>query len=107
MPIPKVTELLMPVLRLTGNGVEHSVEDIRAQMRRQFNVTPAEAEVVSRRGINVFVNRVAWALAHLVMGKALVLKSKGRYEITDRGFDILQLHPSELTIRELMHHIYI
>ncbi len=56
----------------------------------------------------MFVNRVAWALAHLNMEagpighpRAIALIRKGIYRITERGTVILKNHPLGLMIKDL------
>jgi len=79
-----------------------SVTEIRVRLKEHLKMTPEEAEQVhAKSGLNIFVNRVAWALSHLVQGKAIVLRSEGIYQITEGGKFILKGDPSELTIGEL------
>ena len=102
MPIPPIQPLLLPVLRITADKPSRSVEEIRERVRREFEVTPEELEQKHpKSGTSVFVNRVAWALAHLVMGLAIERIGKDTYRITGRGRNILQGGPSELTVGEL------
>lgn len=100
MTIPSIPSLLLPTLRMIAVG--NSVEEIRECLKEQFKITPDEAEQTHvKSGLNVFVNRVAWVFAHLVMGKVIVLKEEGVYEITERGTSILKGNPLELTIGDL------
>lgn len=108
MSIPDPQTLLLPVLKVLADGNEHRVEEIRECMRTQFGITSNELEQKNRTGVSVFVNRVAWALAHLNMEagpighpKAVVLIQKGVYRITDRGSSLLRHNPRELTIKDL------
>lgn len=107
MPIPDPQSLLLPVLKVLADGSEHTVEEIRERMKSQFGVTPSELAQKNKRGF-VFVNRVAWALAHLNMeagpighAKEITLLRKGVYRITDRGSAILRRSPRELRIKGL------
>jgi len=107
MPIPDPQTLLLPVLKVLADGAEHEVEEIRERMTNQFGVTPSEIAQKNKRGF-VFVNRVAWALAHLNMqagpighAREITLIRKGVYTITDRGTAILKSNPSELRIKDL------
>jgi restriction system protein len=107
MPIPDPQTLLLPVLKVLADGAEHAVEEIRERMRNQFGVTPSELAQTNKKGF-VFVNRVAWALAHLNMdagpiGHAteITLIRKGIYKITERGTAILKSNPPELRIKDL------
>ena len=54
-----------------------------------------------KNGVPVWHNRIAWALAYLVMWKAIVLKEAGVYRIEDHGRDILNALPSDLTLEYL------
>jgi restriction endonuclease Mrr len=92
--------LLHPT-RLTADGAEHSAEEIRERLKEQFKITPEQAKQTHKSGQNVFVRDVAWALAHLVMGKLIEHREEGVYLITDRGTSVLKANPAELTITEL------
>lgn len=108
LPIPNTNALLLPVLKVLEDGSEHSVEEIRDHMASQFAVSASDLALKNRAGSSVFVNRVAWALAHLNMAAgplghttAIMLVRKGVYRITERGAAILKLNPSDLVIKEL------
>lgn len=108
MSIPSSQALLLPVLKILIDGAEHDVEEIRERIKSQFGVTPSEIAQKNKAGTSVFVNRIAWALAHLNMAagpighaRAIVLVRKGVYRITDHGTAILKSNPLELTIKDL------
>ncbi len=108
MPIPSPQTLLLPVLKVLADGAEHAVEEIRERMKNQFGITPSEFAQKNKAGNSVFVNRVAWALAHLNMeagpighAKEISLIREGVYRITERGIAILKSNPTELRIRDL------
>jgi restriction system protein len=107
MSIPDPQTLLLPVLKVLADGTEHRVEEIREHMKNQFGVTPSELAKKNKKGF-VFVNRVAWALAHLNMeagpighAKEITLIKIGVYRITERGTAILKSNPSKLRIKDL------
>jgi restriction system protein len=92
--------MLLPTLRLAAEG--HSIKETRKRLREQFQITSAEAKQThARSGKNIFINRVAWAFAYLVMGQLIELKDKSGYRITERGTAVLNGNPVELTISEL------
>jgi restriction system protein len=97
--LPAVQPLLLPVLKMTAEG--KSVAEIRERLKKTFHINPSDAQRKHRNGMNIYVNRVAWALSHLVTGKAITLKGRGWYQVTDRGMEILKSGPSELTIQDL------
>jgi restriction system protein len=107
MPLPDVQALLLPILKVLADDLEHHVEEIREHMRNKFEVTPSELATRNKKGF-VFINRVAWALAHLNMEagpighpKAIVLITKGVYRISAHGTTILKENPFNLTIKDL------
>jgi len=102
MPIPKIKPLLLPVLRIIADQSGHSVKEIRERVKVEFKLTDKQIKQTHpASGINVFVNRVAWALAHLGMGQAITLERDGTYRIAKRGLTLLTEAPSELTIKGL------
>ena len=109
MAIPNANTLLLPVLKVLTDGAEHQVEEIRGQMKIQFDVSATEFARTNKSGTSVFVNRVAWALAHLNMRHgpighpiAITLVRRGTYKITEHGAAaILRSNPSDLSIKDL------
>jgi hypothetical protein len=100
--IPGIAALLLPVLRIVADKSGHSVEAIRNRVKERLELSDEEIRRKHpKSGTNVFVNRVAWALAHLVMGKAITQERSGFYRITDRGRAILERNSAELTIKDL------
>jgi len=108
MPIPRPGVLILPVLHTLADGTEHHVTEIRERMKIKFEVTVDELQQKHKNGTAVFVNRVAWALAHLNMEagpigypKAVTLVKKEVYRITEHGKELLKNNPSNLTIKDL------
>lgn len=108
MPIPDPETLLLPVLQEMADGAEHQAKEIREGTKAKFQITSNELLLKHRNGMPVFVNRVAWALAHLNMErgpighpKAITLTKKEVYRITEHGKAILEGNPTHLTIKDL------
>lgn len=100
MSLPSVQPLLLPTLRMISEG--SSVEEVREKLKARFKITQEEAERThTRSGKNIFVNRVAWALSHLVTGKLIELKEQGVYQVTESGAVMLKGNPSFLEISDL------
>jgi restriction system protein len=108
MPIPDCQTLLLPVLRVLSDGVEHTSEEMRRRISVEFKITPQELREKHANGTPVFHNRLAWALAHLNMrrgplghSEAIEKVRKEVYKISDYGKAILNRNPSALTIKDL------
>jgi restriction system protein len=101
MSTPKVQPLLLPVLKALADGVEHPVEEIRKRVAENLRLTDDELKETHRgSGQSVYVNRIAFALAHFNMGKAIIKRQKGVYQIAERGRTLLARGVSDLTINE-------
>jgi restriction system protein len=99
--IPKVQPLLLPVLRAVADGNEHPVTAIRDRIAEELRLSLEELNGIHpKSGQNVYVNRVAFALAYLNMGKAITKKKEGRYQIAERGEAILASGVINLSIKE-------
>ena len=101
MPIPDYQTLMLPVLRLTDDGNEHPVTDIRNQIADAFQLTPEELSQKLKSGSTLFANRVAWAISYLNKAQLLTLTTRGVYRITDRGATFLKGNPPAITAKNL------
>ncbi len=94
------------VLRVFGDGAQHSPDEIRELMKVQFKITPQELLQKHANGNSVFHNNVALALANLQGAphrgsKAITKVKRNIYIITEYGKDILKRNPSTLSIKDL------
>lgn len=106
MPIPDFQTLLLPVLRVLADGLEHSSEEIRKRVRVQFDIAPHELLAKNKKGKTIFHCNVDLALANLQgaphgRSKAIEKVRKEIYRITEHGKAILNRNPSALTIKDL------
>lgn len=90
MPIPAFPSLIHPLLVALEDGEERTVEEIRDTLAEQFRLTEEELEERLPSGrMKRYVNRVAWALAHLKGAACIESPRRGAYRITDRGQQLL------------------
>ena len=101
MPIPDYQTLMLPVLRLTGDGDEHPVARIRSRIAIAFNLTPEDLSQKLKSGTTLFANRVGWAIAYLSKAQLLTLTARGVYRITERGSAFLKANPPAITAKSL------
>ncbi|MBX0330696.1 restriction endonuclease [Oscillochloris sp. ZM17-4] len=102
MPIPDFQNLMLPMLQLAADSVEHRLGDVIETLAAQFQLSDAErAELLPSGGQARFVNKVGWARTHL--GKALLLESprRGWFHITERGRELLASPPERITVAYL------
>jgi restriction system protein len=71
--IPDYQSLMVPVLKLAGDGVEHRMSDVVDRLAIQLNLSDAEREELLPSGKQpIFNNRVHWAKTYLAQAKLLV-----------------------------------
>ena len=67
MTIPDYETLMLPVLRLAGDGQEHRIGDVIGQLAKEFRLTDQERQQLLPSGKQAtFDNRVHWAKTYLV-----------------------------------------
>lgn len=97
MPIPDYDQIKVPVLRALSDGKARRVRELFDELAGVFNLTPEErAELLPSGTQQRWNNRVNWACYDLYKAKILSRPSKGVYQITDFGREILAKNPANL-----------
>lgn len=64
--IPKFEEIMLPLLKVLGDGKEHSIKDCIDELSKEFKLTEEEKKELLPSGrITKFNNRFGWAKTHL------------------------------------------
>jgi len=99
MPIPDYQTVMLPLLQLTADQKEHSMQDAMDKLAQQFNLSEAEiSQLLPSARQRIFYNRVGWAQTYLKKAGALAAPRRGRFEITQRGLDILKDPPDRISV---------
>lgn len=102
MTIPDFQTLMLPLLKLTEDGDEHSLAEVRESLSEQFCVTPEErSELLPSGQQPVFDNRVAWSKSYLVNSGLLEATRRAHFRITGRGRETLASGIDKIDIRYL------
>lgn len=99
MTIPGFQSLMLPFLKITQDGNEHSISEMFEKLGDQFKLSDEERrELLSSGRQSKFENRVHWTKSYLQ--KACLLESTGRakFKITPRGIQVLKTNPSEIDV---------
>jgi len=102
MVIPDYQSIMLPLLRFSTDGNEHSMREAIEGLSEQFGLTDAEKNELLPSGQQPrFDNRVAWARSY--MNKAALLEStrRGHFRITERGREVLSKNPPEINVKFL------
>src|SRR2546428_1867981 len=102
MPVPDFQSLMLPLLKIAGDGNEHTTSEVLESLAQQFGLTETDRDEMLPSGKQrKFDNRVNWTKTYLQ--KALLLSSTGRsrFRITERGSNVLKENPSSINIKFL------
>lgn len=103
MPIPDYQSLMLPLLRLLGDGKEHRLRDVVSALEQQFGLTKEERKALLPSGQQpIFHNRVGWARTYLKNAGLLEAPRRGWMRITDRGLEVLKQKPERIDVNFLM-----
>jgi restriction system protein len=94
MPIPDYQTLMLPLLKLAGDGAVHSKRDTVPELALQFGLSEEEQKELLPSGKQgIFDNRVGWARSYLKQALLIESVQRGQFRITDRGKQVLGKNP--------------
>lgn len=98
MSVPDFQTLMLPVLREYADGAEHASKAIRQRVAIQLHLTLQDlGELVRSGNLTRFEDCTAWAHAYLKQAALLKSVSRGVYQITPRGQEVLATPPEKIT----------
>ncbi len=90
MPIPDYQTLMLPFLRIAGDGQEHRFRDAVESLAQEFTLTDDERNVMLPSGTApLFDNRVGWARTYLKQAALIESRKRGVFNISTRGKELL------------------
>jgi restriction system protein len=101
MAIPNYQTFMLPLLRLTQDGKEHSVKEFLEPLAKEFQLNEEDLSVMNQSGQTTFYNRVAWAKTYLRQAGLLEPMKRGSFRITDRGQEILKKNFTSIDVKFL------
>ena len=102
MTIPDYQKMMLPLLKLSGDGEEHTRKEAIDHLSEVFGLTEAEREQLLPFGRQrVLDNRVDWARARLTRARLTEPTSPGSWRITPRGRGVLKENPSSIDLKYL------
>jgi restriction system protein len=95
--IPNFETLMLPLLKIAGDGKEHRVRSVVDRLQTQFVLSRHDhGRKVKRQNEPIFYNRVRWAKKYLLEAGLLCATRWAHFEITDRGKTILHKKPRSI-----------
>jgi len=102
MPIPDFQSLMLPILKFYGDKLEHGTQSVLGDLKIKLKLTDEEINELLPSGKQYrFNNRVGWATIYLMKSGLLNRPSRGKYIITPRGLDVLNVKPEKINMKYL------
>ena len=96
MSIPGFQALMLPILRLSDQGEIRLSVSVR-RISDEINLTEPEREELTPSGLQTkIMNRVSWAVTHLVKHGLVHRPRHGHYVITSKGKEFLSTNPERI-----------
>jgi len=100
--IPDYQSIMLPLLKLTGDKEEYTIQEVRDSLAKYFRLTEEErAELLSKSKQNRFNNKVGWARTYLKKAGLLDYTQKAHFKITKQGLEVLREKPSKINVKYL------
>lgn len=97
MAIPDFQTLMLPIMKVAGDGQEQRIGDVINQLAREFGLTEEERQQMLPSGTGKsFANRANWAKTYLVQAGLLEATKRAHFKITDRGRKALAEAPPRI-----------
>ena len=102
MAVPDFQSLMRPLLVALGDGQDHTIAAIRADLAERFSLSQVDIDRLIPSGrVTTFQNRVGWATTYLYRTKLIDRPKRAIYRITDRGRQVLDQHPDRVDLKVL------
>jgi restriction system protein len=102
MSVPDFQSLMLPLLKLAGDGGEHSIQEALDRLSDEFGLTADDrAEMLPSQRQRRFDNRIGWAMTYLSQACLVERTGRGRFRLTARGHEVLGEEPNKVDVKYL------
>src|SRR5688572_32005595 len=98
MAVPDFQTLMLPLLELAGDGQQHTSAEAVESLAQRFQLSTDDRGQLLQNGQPRFNNRVGWATTYLKKAGLLQSVGRGRFQLTNRGRDLLAAPPNAIDI---------
>jgi restriction system protein len=89
--------MMLPLLQYSDDGKEHKLKEAVEALADYFDLTEEDRnELLPSGQQTVFYNRIGWAKTYLIKAHLLESTGRGRFQITKRGYQVLDDNPSHI-----------
>ncbi len=102
MGIPDYQSIMLPLLRFSSDGNEHSLREAIEDLALKFRLSDKEKRELLLSGQQpTFDNRVAWARTYTAKAGLLEPTRRGYFRITNHGQELLAPNSPEINVNSL------
>lgn len=99
MAVPTYDQLMLPLLQFAADGEVHTIREASAYLAELFQLSEVDlSEMLSSGKQTKLMNRLSWAKIYLVRAQCLAAVGRGRFQITQRGVEVLHQRPQAINI---------
>lgn len=101
MAVPDYQTLMLPIVRMTGDGQDHRISNLVEALCAEFRLTEEDLDQRLASGQRTIYNRTHWAVTYLTKARVLERLGRGTVRITDRGQQVLADPPTRIDVKYL------
>lgn len=98
MAVPDFQTLMLPLLKLASGGQRHTLAEAVEQLAQEFQLSDDDRTQLLGSGQTRLYNRVGWTTTYLKKAGLLQAVGPGRFQLTDRGRDVLAHRPAAIDV---------
>jgi len=98
MAVPDFQTLMLPLLKLAGDGQQHTFAEAVERLAQEFQLSDDDRAQLLKSGQTRLYNRVGWTTTYLKKAGLLQAVGLGRFQLTDRGRDVLASRPATIDV---------
>jgi restriction system protein len=102
MTVPDYQSLMLPLLKITADGDEHSLSESIEALAQHFSLSDQDRKELLPSGRQrKFDNRVHWARTYLVKANLITPTGRSRFRLTEQGAKVLKENPPQINVKYL------
>ena len=98
MAVPDFQTSMLPLLKLANDGQQHTHSDAVERLALEFELSDDDRSELLRSGQTRLYNRVGWTATYLKKAGLLQAVGPGRFQLTDRGREVLATRPAGIDV---------
>ncbi len=97
MSIPPYQDLMLPLLKIVSDDVEHDMPSVIGALAELFHLSEQDRNEMLESGKQTrFDNRAGWAKTYISKAGLLERTGRAKFRITARGLELLSSHPERI-----------